>query len=290
MLLLCLGFAVAVSGAVSEGATTRPLIQRDNGFPAWSPDGRQIAYERGSGDHVPYEIHTINVDGTHQRKLTYFGSNINPAWSPDGHKIAFTCDPGGGLRICVMNVDGSARKQLTNGSTISDDMYPVWSPDGRRIAFESSRMPAAGIYVMDADGTHQRRVAADGTYPNWSPDGRKIAFLCLGGELCVVNAEGGGRRLLAEHLFGTGLVLSPDWRKVAFVRGAGSSPYEIYVANLDGTHERRLTYNPPTGDATPAWSPDGSKIAFESSRDPGHQFNAIYVMNADGTKQTRVTP
>jgi Tol biopolymer transport system component len=107
--LSCLTFTVAASGSVSEGAATRHLVQRDNEHPAWSPDGTEIAYESGRGDRVPYQIHTINIDGRHQRKLTYFGNNFHPAWSPDSRKIAFSCSPGGGSRICEMNATGVRR-------------------------------------------------------------------------------------------------------------------------------------------------------------------------------------
>ncbi len=89
---------------------------------------------------------------------------------------------------------------------------------------------------------------------------------------------------------------SPDGTKIAFESNRDSDPSswirnsEIYVMNSDGSEQTRLTNN-PAGDGNPDWSPDGTKITFQTSRN-GNSWIAnweIYVMNADGSGQTRLT-
>ena len=92
--------------------------------PAWSPDGRKIAFSRdgpGSND----EIYVINADGSGQRRLTQSGRQ--PLWSPDGQKIAFRSKRNGNDDIYVMNPDGSGQRNLTRNPARVDDSL-AWSP------------------------------------------------------------------------------------------------------------------------------------------------------------------
>jgi hypothetical protein len=149
-----------------------------------------------------------------------------------------------------MNADGTNQTRLTNDP--AGDYLHAWSPDGSRIAFKRG----GHIYVMNADGSNQTRLTdrASSFYdlPDWSPDGSRIAF-----------------------------VSDPD-----------NNNSEIYVMNADGSNQTRLTNN-PAYDRSPIFSPDGTRIAFLSDRDKidnGWSYNdKIYVMNADGSSQTRLT-
>ena len=144
------------------------------GGPAWSPDGRRIAFESN------WQVWVVNADGSGQRQLTRKGAhNFNPAWSPDGTRIAFErarrrrspcswCPGLWGYDVYVMNADGSRQQRLTRGAS-----QPHWSPDGRKIAFVSQRDGDPDIYVMNPDGSGQRnltRTAGDReSQPVWSP-------------------------------------------------------------------------------------------------------------------------
>src|SRR3989304_3582025 len=117
-------------------------------FPAWSPDGRKVAFVGNS------KIYVANADGSGQRRLTRnTAQELSPAWSPDGRKIAFVGRGDSSLEVYVMNADGSEQRRLTRNAV--RDGNPVWSPDGRSIAFESKWQ----VYVMNADGSGQRRRA-----------------------------------------------------------------------------------------------------------------------------------
>ncbi len=107
-------------------------------------------------------------------------------------------------------------------------------------------------------------------------------------EIVVRSAAGAVRQLTNNRASDYGAVWSPDGRRLAFV-STRDGDREIFVMNADGSGLRQLTRNSkaangaPAHDQAPAWSPDGSRIAFSSMRDGGE--NEIYRMNADGTSQ-----
>ena len=122
--------------------TARPsspaAVQYELGWrPAWSPDGRTIAFV-GMGDDGNVDVYVVGADGLGQQRLTrHPGVDGNPAWSPDGRKIAFTRRArewgAGKTHIYVMNADGSGQRRLTHGHV---HFSVAWSPDGRKMLFE----------------------------------------------------------------------------------------------------------------------------------------------------------
>src|SRR6266542_729660 len=173
------------------------------------------------------------------------------AWSPDGSKIAFESDRAGGLHVFVMNVDGAGVRRLTSGP--GDDFHPAWSPDGTRIAYIGGKFPSLDIYVMDADGSNPSRLTtAPGidADPAWSPDGSRIVF----------SSQRDNRTLRA------------------------SDPYEgdLFLMDAGGAGQRRIVGG---GGYKPAWSPDGSVIAFNSDRAGPFQ---IYLIHPDGSGLARL--
>src|SRR6266516_1952285 len=170
-------------------------------------------------------------------------------------------------RLWVINADGSGQTLLTSGGNLRDH-NPAFSPDGSRISFDRMTLDGTNIYVMNADGTNAVAITTNtaappylssNSDPTWSADGTRIAFV----------SDRDGRR-----------------RK------------EIWVVNTDGTGLVKLTTNVQLGsdgqgpfygwDTQPSWSPDGSRIVFSSNRD-GLSSVELYIMNSDGSNQTRLT-
>ena len=123
--------------------------------PAWSPDGRKVAFVRLNAS-IGTPIYVVKASGGGLRNLTPkpAGTHAAPAWSPDGRKIAFTSERDGNSEVYVMNANGSGQRNLTRDPGYDAD--PTWSPDGRKIAFVSNRDGSYQVYDMNADGSGQR--------------------------------------------------------------------------------------------------------------------------------------
>lgn len=223
------------------------------------------------------QIYLMNADGSGQMKLTSgVGNDDSPRWSPGSAAILFQSDRDhldtGYNDIYVMSAGGTGLARLTTDP--QDDSSAAWSPDGNRVVFQSLRNGTFyQIYSMNADGTNQHNLSNSGSndlQPSWSPDGSKIAFASE-----------------RDH--------------------AGSA--SVYVMNADGSQQTRLTWSDaPFRDEQPVWSPDGTRLAFTSTRDSLVESwqetdedggvvqrsavrtnREVYVMNADGSNQVRLT-
>jgi TolB protein len=227
-----------------QGESLPPDVQT----PAWSPDGRNILFlRRHTRGH--WDVFLVDAEGGNGRVLARNAHFDTPAWSPDGRKIVYRRRPCPEPGSCVGNPELYVINVDGSGLRIlaRRGHAPAWSPDGRTIAFVSNF-----IYVMDADGKERRRVARAGGASNslvWSPDGQRIAFLTDAGTV-----------------------------------GVGQFCYPVWVVNADGTGERILTGSlKGPCHKSPAWSPDGRKIAFVRTQPGRGDAGALFVMNADGS-------
>lgn len=173
----------------ADGGNRRNIsneIAAVDGYPAWSPDGKRIAFQSNRHNTLTLRtsIYVMDVDGSNVVRLTTSNASNDrsPHWSPDGSKIAFMSNRTGGvMQIFVMNIDGTDQQQLTTEGT---NQWPTWSPDGSKIVFSSIRSvngtPDNGLYLMNPDGSAQvnltHSVNMVDMYSTWSPDGREIYF------------------------------------------------------------------------------------------------------------------
>ncbi|MGH2572718.1 MAG: TolB family protein [Actinomycetota bacterium] len=297
--VLALVVAVLAASAGGTWALTRAFRlsdEPDRTASGTSVRNGKIAFlsDRAAGaDPDAQDIYTVDpATGEISRvtQVSMYSSELS--WSPDGTRIVFDIGIAKGEgEIVIVGADGTGMATVT---TFDDPQGPAWSPDGDRIAFYPGNpgSPPIAIHLVDVVGGHPVQVTHPGVdcidlSPAWSPDGAEIAFVrqcnpdeaSETNELIVVRADGSGARVLTD--LGPGslfLSWSPDGRTIAFAREG-----RISTIQVDGTGLRQLT---TAGDGNPVWSPDGSKIAFDSSRDGNSE---IYVMNADGTGQTNVT-
>ncbi len=143
----------------------------DNLSPAFSPDGRRIAFESNRVGLA--QIYIMSADGTNQELFAPYdygvtGDSHSPAWSPDGLNLAFHRTVAGSPQIFVMGTRGRSVRQLTSAGRNED---PTWAPDGRHLAYKSNRTGAEQIWVIDIETGRVRQLTRLGQtrMPNWSP-------------------------------------------------------------------------------------------------------------------------
>ena len=245
-------------------------------FPAWSPDGREIAWNHDGA------IWLMRADGSDQRRVSGEGAadrDSTPRWSPSGGTLAFERDGA----IYLIGRDGSNEKRLVSGS------LPDWSPDGSGIAF----VRADELWLVGSDGSGERRLTSDAlkinSRPDWSPDGRSIVVARgVLSDLFLVDVETGAERnLTPAGLYDSDPAWSPDGSAIAFSAWDKANGYPPWIAlvRADGGGLRKLSRPSGDYDDAPAWSPDGRRLVYVGSGDP---FGEIHVINADGSGQKRL--
>lgn len=221
-------------------------------------------------------------------QLTYVDTG-EPFPSPDGKKIVFETSMAGLYQLFIMNPDGSGLTQITHDAATHDT--PAWSPDGHKIAYASDKTGHSVIYTINPDGSGEERMTDDRheyIHPNWSADSTKIIY-CSDDDLKPPQKNASDifsidlKTKQVTTLITGGTNTYPSWSpsgdKIVFRRMIGDMNSEVFLANGDGSDAHNLT-NHPAFDGWPAWSPDGTQIAFASNRNANYQ---IFTMKADGT-------
>jgi len=243
---------ISIAPALAAGSQTTGRAAASAPAASLPADGR-IAFS----DYVTQQIYTINPDdGTGLAQLTHEPSGIVarwPNWSPDGSRMLFVrFNPSNGAgRIWIMNANGTGQHQLTSDAPGYRDYTPKYTPDGKRIVFTrcSPNDGLCAIWIMRADGTHRHLLVPFLTSPtetnNFDP------------------------------------AVSPDGRQISFERfGFHGITSQIWVADITGRHAHPVTA-PGLQAVSPAWSPDGSQIAFATNCCRAQ--SSVYVMRTDGT-------
>jgi Tol biopolymer transport system component len=219
-----------------------------------------------------HDVYLVRVRDGAERPLTTVRRSTDPAWSPTGRRIAYV---GEDSRIYIVDlVRGGRHRRLVRAGPVGG---LSWAPDERRLAFSSGR----DLVLIDVGGSNRRRIARVATYVGdleWSPDGRRIAFAApeFGADiLYVVDVAGGRLRRVTPRGVGAYEVnWSPDGKQILFWGERG-----VYVVNRDGSSLRRIA----TG-ITPAWSPDGTRIAYATRID-----DWLYVVRGDGRRLRKLS-
>ena len=206
------------------------------------------------------EVYLINADGTNERKWLHSPNAVGMVWSPDGKWVAFSqrnAKQEGNLFVLELGTGKQKNITAQLRGLRMDFFHPDWSGDGKWLALACRLRDEirSNICIIKADGDGWKQLTKaphenhQNSHPSWSPNEEKIVF----------NADGGGR-------------------------GADKKDRGIFVMDRNGRNRAQLS---PRGRA-PAWSPDGTKIAFSSNlRNLGQED--IYVMDTDGANIVRVT-
>jgi Tol biopolymer transport system component len=284
--------------------------------PAWSRDGRYIAFLRATG--AGKGVYVIPASGGTERKLTdAYGWELRTvmsqavAWSPDGHTLAIVDktaadDP---WSIYLLSVEtGELRKFTTPMAQTDDDTTVAFSPDGRMLAFVRSHKLLGDIYLAPGDiylapiagGDPVRLTFIEKTIHGltWTPDGTELVFSSERGRsghpiLWRIPAAGGTPALVADRpgdsMFDPSV--SEQGNRLAFTQL--SYDYNIYRVELTEQPGGRRKASTPTNlisstrtEADPHFSPDGRKVLFISSRSGNYN---LWVCDADGKNPTQLT-
>jgi TolB protein len=258
--------------ARADGSRRARLSRGADSRPAWSPDGRLLAFVRRSGRGS--KILVADASGRVLRRFGDARLNTDPAWSPDGRRIAYAAGPAQ-PRIVVAGLRGRTLMKLGAGGSVE---RPAWSPNGRQIAFAERlelELPGPGslsrIVVAGVGGGGRRVLASLATDPAWSPDGSKLAYVAYRSrfaesrDIAVANADGSSsRQLTTTSADESAPAWSPDGRRIAFTR-AGAPADSIVVAAADGSGEQAAIASPSYGASDPAWR---RPVALPAARRP----------------------
>jgi TolB protein len=218
-------------------ASPEPIIS-----PAWSPDGKRLAYVSFESRKPVVYVHDV---ATGKRRLiaNFRGSNSAPAWAPDGNSLAVTLSRDGGSQLYTISANGGEPKRLMQSSGI--DTEPVYSADGKTIYFVSDRGGAPQIYRISPSGGGAQRVTFNGSYnisPTVSPDGRYLAYISrIGGafKLQVMELASGTVNSITETSSDESPSFAPNGKLILYATRQGGRE-ALMTTTVDGKIKARL--------------------------------------------------
>lgn len=265
-----------------EDSTNVRLLAEEGRSPAWSPDGKEIAYI--------YEesLYLMNPDGSNKRVLAPTPDLMEPPiWSPSGDYILYIGHSPSTLWVLVRIDANGGNRTILSGDT-TQPRLASWSPDGQKIVFTTWN---GYLSVMNVDGTNLHTLTANvdsPETPRWSPDGNTLLFTKgadYDRDIYFINSDGSNLiRLPIDSTYEESVQFSSDGNKVFF---CGTNFPDIFSANCDGSEFINLTSDMELRTSSgPQLSPDGTKIAFASNQTGEY---SLYIMATDGSGKQELT-
>jgi Tol biopolymer transport system component len=295
---------------VVRGLSARmsPFPDADNIEPAWSPDGKHLAFRSRSDVNAPFHMFVMDVDERHVQPLAPdLRANSLPVWSPDGSQIAFQAIVNGNPHTAITNPETGETYilNLTSGS----DSPPLWSPDSVWVMYLSYRDGNPRLYAADVGCDQQPRgcrfndrrimgsVGIGAWPPSWSPNGRILAFTAaLRGDTELYFAQSSCMKVSTDCLENTQRITnnaaaddapiwSPNGQQLAFISNP-DGVNNLYVMEVSSGAIRRLTTKGVIGEI--GWSPDGTQIALVALGDGQSGIDVVEIASGDSRRLTNL--
>jgi TolB protein len=230
--------------------------------PAWSPDGKKLAYASAEYDRderrKKWSVYVQDVaTGRREKAMRYKGRMSSPAFSPDGRSLAVSMNKDGNSDIYVIDLLRKKARRLTTNWAI--DTEPEWMPDGKSILFTSDRGGKPQIYQIPAQGGQAKRLTFEGNYnarATVSYDGKRIGFIHrVNGNfrVAVMDLDTGNLRVLTDGTLDESPSFAPNGSMIIYATSSGMKGV-LAAVSVDGRVHQRLTVQ--NGDVRePAWSP-----------------------------------
>jgi Tol biopolymer transport system component/DNA-binding winged helix-turn-helix (wHTH) protein len=289
-------------GSVGEPLQLTHNLNGRNGASTWSPDGLTVAFLHLDSDSKESGIFTVPALGGPTRKI-FSLANLFPAagldWSPDGKYISFSArtNPQEAHGVYLLSLETQELRRITSPPSVTEmDNRMEFSPDGKTIAVARTLPSNQGeIYLVPVSGGPEKKLTSDNRSVigvSWTPDGKHVVFSS--------NRAGGGYTLwkisvtdgnLEPVAIGGENALNPtiarSGNRLAFVKAnTDTNVWQIELATGNQTPAPTPLISSSRHDRNPALSPDGKKIAFESSRTGNLE---IWLSDANGANLVQLT-
>ena len=288
------GIYVKMLGETQALRLTNPTT--NSWLPAWSPDGKRIAFCRGG---IEGGMYTVSALGGAERKLNNLPCFYNMSWSPDGKWLASAQNNKERRGIFLAQVDGEELRRITDPKAPELDLAPVFSHDGHRLAYVGCKGQFdCDLYIQELDSGDSphgspRQVTRQGVFITgitWHRDGESLIYSASHSVNNIyylwqtgIDGRQPPLRLDIAGPRASGPTASPTTNRLVFSRGL-SDP-DIWRYQVNGRMEPLIASSLP--DYNPRFSPDGTKIAFESSR--SGEAQEIWVAQSDGSNPVQLT-